>query len=331
MPQQLSFGDAEHDVIRQMNGKRHVTRRDQFLSKLDKIVPWADLAAGIRPFYYKGVHGRPPVSLERMLRIHICQIAHNLSDPGMEDALYDSLSFRKFVGLTCDDPVPDETTILNFRHLLEEHDLGKKIFDIVNDQAEIQNLMLRKGTIVDATFIDAPSSTKNKTHSRDPEMKSGKKAETWHFGMKMHAGVDRDTGLVHTISVTPANESDVVHGSDVLTGEEEEVYGDAGYLGMANRIETATGSKPKARFHISARPSTYRDLRDDHPLKQLQKLNSGVRSKVEHVFHRIKIQMKYRMARYRGLAKNTNRLLTLCGLANLLTFACLKARLKGAV
>ena len=162
-------------------------------------------------------------------------------------------------------------------------------------------------------------------------MKSGKKAETWHFGMKMHAGVDRDTGLVHTISVTPANESDVVHGSDVLTGEEEEVYDDAGYLGMANRIETETGSKPKARFHISARPSTYRDLRDDHPLKQLQKLNSGVRSKVEHVFHRIKIQMKYRMARYRGLAKNTNRLLTLCGLANLLTFACLKARLKGAV
>ena len=157
MPQQLSFGDAEHDVIRQMNGKVHVTRRDQFLSKLDKIVPWADLAAGIRPFYYKGVHGRPPVPLERMLRIHICQIAHNLSDPGMEDALYDSLSFRKFVGLTCDDPVPDETTILNFRHLLEEHDLGKKIFDIVNDQAEIQNLMLRKGTIVDATFIDAPS------------------------------------------------------------------------------------------------------------------------------------------------------------------------------
>lgn len=189
--------------------------------------------------------------------------------------------------------------------------------------------MLKKGNIVDATFIDAPSSTKNRVHSRDPEMKSSKKAETWHFGIKMHAGVDRDTGLVHTISVTPANECDVVHGSDVLTGEEEEVYGDAGYLGMANRIATATGSKPKARFLISARPSTYRELRDDHPLKQLQKLNSGVRSK--HVFHRIKIQMKYRMVRYRGLAKNTNRLLTLCGLANLLTFSCQKARLKGAV
>ena len=232
MQRQGSFSQAEYA------GKKKQTRRDKFLAEMEQVVPWARLVERLRPFYPKGERGRPPIGLERMLRIHFLQQWYGLADGAMEDALYDSQALRGFAGIDLTvAAVPEETTILNFRHWLEQHELSQALFAEVSAMLEERGLLMRQGTIVDATIIAAPSSTKNKQKSRDPEMHQTKKGNQWHFGMKAHIGVDVASGLVHTVKGTAANEADITQTAALLHGEEEDVFGDAGYTGADKRPE----------------------------------------------------------------------------------------------
>src|SRR3954463_2437055 len=232
MPQQGSFSQAEYA------SKKKQTRRDKFLAEMEQVVPWPRLGARLAPLYPKGERGRPPVPLERILRIHFLQQWYALADPAMEEALYDSQAMRGFAGIDLAvDTVPDETTILNFRHWLERHDLSRALFDEVSAMLEERGLLMRQGTIVDATIMAAPSSTKNKEKSRDPEMHQTKKGNQWHFGMKAHIGVDVASGLVHPLKGPAANEADVSQTAALLHGQEEDVFGDAGYTGADKRPE----------------------------------------------------------------------------------------------
>ena len=217
---QMSFADAEYA------GKRKKTRREVFLEEMDKVVPWQALLKVIEPFYPLAGRGRRPYALEAMLRVHLMQNWFALSDPAMEEALYEIASLRNFAGLKLSEPIPDETTILNFRHLLEEHELAEDILKAVNAHLARKGLLLKRGSIVDATIIAAPSSTKNAEGERDPEMHQTKKGNQWHFGMKAHIGVDADSGLVHTVTTTPANEADVEQIADLLHGKEKQVWAD---------------------------------------------------------------------------------------------------------
>jgi len=227
---QLSFSDAEGQA------KRKQTRREKFLSQMDELLPWKELERPITRYYSKSLRGRKPYPLTSMLRIHCMQLFYNLSDPAMEDSLYEMESMRRFAGISIDS-VPDETTILNFRHLLEKHDLGEKLFHKINRYLEKKGLSFKEGTIMDATIIAAPTSTKNKNGQRDPEMHQTKKGNEWHFGMKMHIGVDDVFGLIHSVTTTPANVHDIVVSGQLLHGEEQRISGDAGYLGMDKREE----------------------------------------------------------------------------------------------
>ena len=215
----------------------YTTRRQKFLERLDGLVPWERFEAAIAPHYPKPGRGRRPYPLSVMLRIHIVQLCYNLSDPGTEDLLHEAESVRAFCYLTLREPIPDETTILTFRHLLERHSLGSRIFELINEHLASEGLKLSEGSIVDATIISAPSSTQNRERARDPEMHQTKKGNQWYFGMKLHIGADRDTGLVHSFTTTPANVSDVSETYRLLHGEEAEVYGDAGYRGVDKRPE----------------------------------------------------------------------------------------------
>ena len=216
--------------------RKKKTKREEFLEIMEEIIPWEEWVAIIRPYYPTGKRGRPPIDLELMLRMYLLQVWFNLSDPGTEDAIYDSYAMRKFTGINfMKGSVPDETTLLNFRHLLEEHRLNKLFFEAINRVMEETGHVMRGGTIVDATIIDAPSSTKNAEKKRDPEMHSTKKGNQWRFGMKCHAGVDAGTGYVHTIEVTPANVHDVTVASKLVREDDEVVYGDSGYLGIEKR------------------------------------------------------------------------------------------------
>ena len=226
---QPTFADLEY------LGKRRKTRRELFLERMDGLIPWQSLENRIRPFYPKAGRGRHPYPLPAMLRVHCVQLFYNLSDPGMEDLLYESDPVRRFVGLKLSGPLPDETTILNFRHLLEQHSLGQGLLEEINAHLEFQGLKLREGTIVDATIIEAPSSTKNRTGERDPEMHQTKKGNQWHFGMKAHIGVDSETGIVHSMCATAANAHDVTEARKLLHGGETVVWGDAGYQGVHKR------------------------------------------------------------------------------------------------
>ena len=300
--------------------KRKQTRRDKFLGELDRLVPWKELEEEIAP-YYPQVKGtvRPPIGLHRMLRITVAQNCFSLSDEGMEEAIYDSQAIRGFVGidLSCES-APDETTILNFRHLLEEHDLTRALFEKINKHLTAHGLLLREGTIVDATLIAAPSSTKNKENARDPEMHQSKKGGQWYFGMKAHIGVDMESGIVHTVSVTAGNVSDVAQAHKVLHGEEKHVMGDSGYIGIEKRQENI--DKTEVEWHIAERRSKVEKIADDNvrgALKKLERAKASIRSKVEHPFHVVKNLFKYRKARYKGLAKNEAQLFMLFGLANL--------------
>ena len=228
---QPTFADLEYD------GKKRKTRREIFLERMDSLIPWDQLEERIRPFYPKAGRGRRPYELSVMLRIHCVQLFYNLSDPGMEDMLYEVESVRRFVGLRLSCPLPDETTILNFRYLLEEHELGQGLFEKINRHLESQGLRLREGTIVDASIIEAPSSTKNRAGDRDPEMLQTKKGNEWHFGMKVHIGADAETGVVHSVATTPANVHDVTEAHRLLHGGEKRVWGDAGYQGVDKRAE----------------------------------------------------------------------------------------------
>jgi IS5 family transposase len=259
---------------------RKPTRREKFLSEMEAVVPWKDLCALIAPFYPKAERGRPPVGLERMLRIHFLQCWFNLSDPAAEEALYDMESMRRFVGIDLgNEPVPDETTICKFRHLLEAHDLGKRIFREVDAHLQSKGLRLAEGTIMDATIIAAPSSTKNKEKKRDPDMHQVKKGNQYYFGMKVHIGVDKDSKLVHSLATTAANVHDSRMVGDLLHGAEKGVWGDSAYIG---KTETIREKAPDAVDNTNKRGSRNRKLTDEE--QSHNRMLSKTRAKVEHVF-----------------------------------------------
>ena len=311
---QSSFSELEYAA------KKKVTRRDRFLGEIDAVTPWAALVAEVEPFYPKGDgRGRPPMGVNRMLRMYIAQQCFGLSDEGIEDAIYDSQAIRGFVGVDLTrEAAPDATTLLKFRRLLETHQLTERIFVAINVHLAVKGLMLKEGTVVDATIIAAPSSTKNQAGERDPAMHQTKKGNQWHFGMKAHIGADADSGLVHTVVTTAANVSDVTQAHALLHGEETTVFGDAGYQGVEKREEN---QRTDVTWHVAMRPGKRKVLPQTsygRMLEHIEKLKASVRAKVEHPFHIIKNILGMKKARYRGLAKNTAQLLTLFGLANLL-------------
>ncbi len=310
---QASFSDLEYAA------KKKQTRRDRFLAQLDALTPWAALVAAIEPFYPTGRGaGRPPIGLARMLRMYVAQQCFGLSDEGIEDALYDSQAIRRFVGIDlAREAAPDATTLLKFRRLLETHGLSRVIFETIRDHLAREGLLLREGTLVDATLIAAPPSTKNRDRARDPDMHQAKKGKQWHFGMKAHIGVDLDSGLVHTVLTTPANVNDVTQAHGLLHGQETVALGDAGYQGVALRPENQDAP---VTWHVALRPGVRRALPNDalgRLQERIEQVKASLRAKVEHPFHIIKNLFKYRKARYRGLAKNQAQLFTLFGLANL--------------
>ena len=299
------------------------TRKREFLDEMNLVVPWAELVSLIAPHSptrsAKG--GRPPFAVETMLRIHFLQQWFNLSDPAMEEALYDTPMFREFAGLDMgEDRLPDESTILRFRHLLEAHNLSLQILATVNATLMAKGLLLKQGTVVDATLIAAPSSTKNHDGERDPEMHQTKKGNQWHFGMKAHAGVDADSGLVHSVATTAANAHDVTQAHALLHGEETDVFADSGYRGVEKR-EEIQAQHPDVNWHIAMMPGKRKMLDKETPmgavLEKLEQAKASIRAKVEHPFRVIKRQFGFVKVKYRGLAKNTANLVTLFALSNL--------------
>ena len=285
---------------------------------MDRVVPWSDLVAQIAPFMPEGKRGRPPFPVESLLRIHFMQQWFTLSDPAMEEALHDVPLFRDFAGLGgWDDRLPDESTILRFRHVLEKNKLAERILATVNLLLGAKGLMLRSGTVVDATLISAPSSTKNASGERDPEMHQSKKGQQWFFGMKAHIGVDADSGLVHTVRGTSGNVNDVVEANSLLHGQETDVFADAGYQGAHKRPD----AKADVQWHVAMRPGLRKLLDKADPMdaltEQVERIKASIRAKVEHPFRVIKRQFGHVKVRYRGLAKNTAQLQTLFALANL--------------
>ena len=299
------------------------TRKREFLDEMNLVVPWAELVSLIAPHSptrsAKG--GRPPFAVETMLRIHFLQQWFNLSDPAMEEALYDTPMFREFAGLDMgEDRLPDESTILRFRHLLEAHNLSLQILATVNATLMAKGLLLKQGTVVDATLIAAPSSTKNQDGERDPEMHQTKKGNQWHFGMKAHAGVDADSGLVHSVATTAANAHDVTQAHALLHGEETDVFADSGYRGVEKR-EEIQAQHPDVNWHIAMMPGKRKMLDKETPmgavLEKLEQAKASIRAKVEHPFRVIKRQFGFVKVKYRGLAKNTANLMTLFALSNI--------------
>ena len=308
---QMTFADAEYA------GKRKQTRKELFLIEMDQVVPWKGLVALIEPHYPKGEGGRPAYPLMAMLRVHLMQNWFGYSDPAMEEALYETTILRQFAGLSLE-RIPDETTILNFRRLLEKHELAAGILAVINGYLGDRGLSLRQGTIVDATLINAPSSTKNKDGKRDPEMHQAKKGNQYYFGMKAHIGVDDESGLVDSVVGTAANVADVTQVDKLLHGEENMVGADAGYTGVEKRPEH---EGREVIWQIAARRSTYKKLSKRSALykakRKIEKAKAQVRAKVEHPFRVIKRQFGYVKTRFRGLAKNTAQLVTLFALSNL--------------
>ena len=295
--EQASFSELEHDL------KKRRTRRELFLGKMDALVPWTRLEARIEPFYPKAGRGRRPYPLGVMLRVHCVQLFYNLSDPGMEDLLYEVESVRRFVGLRLTGPLPDETTILHFRHLLEKHGLGEALFDEIDAHLASMGHRLKTGTIVDASLIAAPSSAKNRKGERDPEMH-----HQWYFGMKAHIGVDAQSGLTHSLEATSANVSDVATAHVLLHGGETQLWGDAGYRGAGKRAENREAA---VDWQVAMRPGQRRRLDKAGAQEAAERRKASVRAKGEHPF-------LYAKLRYRGLAKNRQCIAVLPGLANLL-------------
>jgi IS5 family transposase len=306
---QLTFAEAEYTA------KKRKTRREIFLERMDRLIPWKKLERKLINQYPKGSNGRPPYPLQTMLRVHCLQLFYNLSDPAMEDALYEIESMRRFAHLRLSERIPDETTILNFRHFLERHKLDKRIFEIVNCHLSDAGLVLKEGTIIDASIIEAPSSTKNNENARDPEMHQTKKGNQWHFGMKMHIGTDDILGLIHSIETTSANVHDISVADKLLHGKEDSVWGDAGYLGIEKREEHAARD---VEWNIAMRPGSRAKFPKRSPENRIERIKASVRAKVEHPFLFIKRIFGYSKVRYRGLAKNTGRLHVLAAFTNLL-------------
>jgi len=293
---------------------RKKTRREQFLEDMDQIVPWQELAAAIAPHYPqpKGA-GRRPIGVERMLRIHFLQHWFNLSDPAVEEALYDSRAMRRFVGIDLGrEPVPDETTICKFRHLLEARDLGARLFVLMQEYLQENGFRIGRGTIVDATLIAAPSSTKNQDNERDPEMRQTKKGNQWYFGMKAHIGTDSQSKLIHSVVATPANVHDSQVLGDLLHGDETRVWGDSAYAGQREAIRRHA---PRAQDFTQRKAQRNRPLSEEERARNRTK--SRVRAKGEHPLLVLKQIFGFRKVRYRGIHKNANRLFMACGLVNL--------------
>jgi IS5 family transposase len=310
---QPSFSQAE------FADKKKITRREKFLTRMEAVIPWAKLLAVIEPFYPKGERGRPPIGLERMLRVYFLQQWYGLADEALEDALYDSQALQGFARIDLAAAgVPDATTLLNFRRLLETHDLCKGLFAAINTDLTARGLLLREGTLVDATLIAAPPSTKNKEKKRDPEMHQTRKGNQWYFGMKAHIGADRDSKLVHTVVVTAANVADVTKTAELLHGQETQVHADAGYTGVEKRAEIV-GLERKIDWQIARKRGQIKAMAEGAEkatLKAAEKAKASVRAFVEHPFHLLKNIFRHRKVRYRGLAKNGHQLYTLFGLAN---------------
>ena len=324
---QLTFTDIEY------SNRRKVTKREEFLNGMDEIIPWQDWVNIIKPYYYNNKRGRKPIAIETMLRMYLMQIWFSLSDEGIEDSIYDSYAMRSFMHLDfTEQQVPDATTLLHFRHLLEKHKIGEKIFNDINDRLDAAGMIMHGGTIVDATLISAPSSTKNKDGKRDPEMHQTKKGNQWYFGMKVHSGVDAGTGYVHTITGTSASVHDIDQAKHLIRPDDDVVYGDSGYRGIEKRPEIQQDEHPflivkrffgysKVSYRIALRPSqlktspTYTGINWD---RKIEHDKSSVRCKVEHPFLIVKRFFGYSKVSYRGIEKNMNRFHMLFGSANLL-------------
>ena len=297
------------------------TRKREFLGEMNLVIPWGELLALIAPHAPAGKMGRPPFATEVMLRIHLLQQFFGHSDPAMEEALHDIPLYREFARLDAGiTRLPEESTILRFRHLLEQNNLGQQILATVNARLMERGLMLKSGTVVDATLIAAPSSTKNDKGARDPEMHQTQKGKQWYFGMKAHIGVDADSGLVHTVTTTAANAHDITQAHALLHGEEDVVFADSGYRGVEKRQEIQE-QHPDVDWQIALMPGkrkTLDKIKTSHALRdKLEKVKASIRAKVEHPFRVIKCQFGHRKTRYRGLAKNTNQLLVMFALSNL--------------
>lgn len=316
---QQSFSDFEYSM------RKRTTKRDEFLAGMDRIIIWNEWCEYIKPFYYKGTRGRPPMGIEKMLRMYLLQCWFNLSDEGVEEAIYDSYAFRKFMGINfAEEQVPDATTLLHFRHIIEENKIGEKLFNALKAAFDEAGLIYRGGTIVDASLIAAPSSTKNDKKERDPEMHQVKKGNQWYFGMKTHIGVDAGTGFVHSVEATAANVHDVDVAHKLIREDDDVVYGDSGYLGLSRRPEIQQDKhKSTMDYRINRRPSqlkmadSYTGINWD---KEIEHQKSSVRSKVEHAFLIVKRDFGYRKVAYRGLAKNLNRFYILFASANILMY-----------
>ena len=318
---QTSFASLEYA------GKKRMTRREKFLGEMERVVPWAALVALIEPHYPKsGRVGRQPIGVQRMLRMYFLQQWYSLSDEGLEDALYDSQAMREFVGIDlAREQVPDATTLLKFRRLLEQHELTKAIFEKVNTLLGRRGLLMREGTLVDATIIAAPSSTKNQEGERDPEMHQAKKGNEWHFGMKAHIGADAESGLVHSLHVTAANESDIASTHALLHGKEKSVHADSGYTGVAKREEIVKAQadgriRKKIDWYVAAKRGKIVSMAEG-VLKdltvRLERQKAQIRARVEHPFHIVKNLFGHKKVSYKGLAKNRARMYSLFALANL--------------
>jgi len=318
--EQQTFSDIEY------SNRRKKTKREEFLEIMNEIIPWEEWVELIKPHYFDGKRGRPPLGIEKMLRMYLLQIWFNLSDEGVEDAIYDSYAMRKFMGIDfMREQAPDATTLLKFRHLIEKSGLGKAFFEAINRCLEQCGHIMKGGTIVDATLISAPSSTKNASGSRDPEMHQTKKGNQWYFGMKCHIGVDAGTGYIHSIEATGANVHDIAEASKLIRPEDEVFYGDAGYLGLNKRPEiTEDAHKSQIDYRIAERPGKKRSM-EHGPARywycHIEYQKASVRAKVEHAFHIIKNIFGFKKACYRGIAKNLNRLYMLTASANLLMCA----------
>ena len=313
MTHQPSFSQAE------FADKKKITRREKFLTRMEELIPWTELLAVIEPFYPQGERGRPPVGLERMLRVYFLQQWYGLADEALEDALYDSQAMQGFARIDlAGEGVPDATTLLKFRRLLETHDLCKGLFTALNADLAARGLLLREGTLVDATLIAAPPSTKNLAKKRDPEMHQTKKGNQWYFGMKAHIGADRDSKLVHTVVVTAANVADVTKTAELLHGQEKQVHADAGYTGVEKREEIVALER-KIDWQIARKRGQIKAMvegAEKETLKAVEKAKASVRAYVEHPFHILKNLFRHRKVRYHGLAKNGHQLYVLFGLAN---------------
>ena len=308
MTDQPTFADLDYQ------GKKRNTRQEEFLERMKSLIPWEKLEERIRPHYFQGQRGRRPYPLSVMLRVHIVQLCYNLSDPAMEDLLYEAESVRRFAGLRLSESNSDESTILHFRHLLEEHRLGQGLIEEIKGHLAEQGVRLKEGTIVAATIIAPPSSTKNSTGERDPEMRQVKKGNQYYSGMKLHIGVDAKTGMVHSMVATPANVHDVTQAGNLLHGGEKQVWGDAGYIGVQKREENL---RLDVDWRVALKLGKRRLLVPGSLEEWAEKSKASIRAKVEHPFLDVKRIFGYAKVRYRGLAKNTERMALLLGLSNL--------------